>query len=162
MVIGGFTDPQRGRVGLGALLLGVYEGDDLRYSGKVGTGFDDKTLLALRKQLGRLVQDEPPFSNPPRGYAAKGAHWVKPQLVAEVTFAEWTADGTLRQAAFQGLRVGKKATEVVRERPQSLGAAVAAPRPASRKRSSVARSTPVSTPARNAKSGPESVAGVAL
>ena len=158
MVIGGFTDPQPGRVGLGALLLGVYESDgSLRYSGKVGTGFDEKMLLALRKQLDRLVQDEPAFSNPPKGYAAKGAHWVKPQLVAEVAFAEWTADGTLRQAAFQGLRVDKKATEVVRERPQSLAAAK---KPASRKRLPAARKAPAR--ARTPKQAPAAVAGVAL
>ena len=139
-------------------MLGVYESDgSLRYSGKVGTGFDEKTLLALRKQLDRLVQDKAAFSNPPKGYAARGAHWVKPQLVAEVAFAEWTADGTLRQAAFQGLRADKEATEVVRERPQALAAAT---KPASRKRVPAARKAPA--PARTSKQAPVAVAGVAL
>jgi bifunctional non-homologous end joining protein LigD len=162
MVIGGFTDPQRGRVGFGALLLGVYESDgSLRYSGKVGTGFDEEALLALRKKLDRMVQDRPPFSNPPRGYAAKGAHWVKPQLVGEVSFAEWTADGTLRQASFQGLRKDKNATEVVRERPQPLAAA-ATKQQASRKRSSAPGRRSMPARVRNASAAPASIAGVAL
>jgi bifunctional non-homologous end joining protein LigD len=118
MVIGGFTDPQGSRSGFGALLLGVYEPDgSLRYSGKVGTGFDGRTLVALRKMLDKLEQDKPPFVNPPRGYEAKGAHWVQPKLVGEVAFTEWTQDGTLRHPSFQGLREDKKASEVVRERP---------------------------------------------
>src|SRR5690349_15833159 len=82
MVIGGFTDPQRSRAGFGALLLGVYEPDGtLRYSGKVGTGFNDETLQTLRAQLDRRVQDQPPFSNPPRGAEARRSHWVTPDLV---------------------------------------------------------------------------------
>jgi bifunctional non-homologous end joining protein LigD len=118
MVIGGFTDPQGSRSGFGALLLGVYEPDGkLRYSGKVGTGFDDRTLLSLRATLDKLEQDKPPFANPPRGYEAKGAHWVQPKLVGEVSFTEWTQDGTLRHPSFQGLRKDKKATDVVRELP---------------------------------------------
>jgi bifunctional non-homologous end joining protein LigD len=118
MVIGGFTDPQGGRTGFGALLLGVYEdGGTLRYSGRVGTGFDDRTLTSLRKTLDKLAQDAPAFSNPPRGYEAKGVHWVKPELVAEIAFTEWTTDGTLRHPSFQGLREDKKAIEVTRERP---------------------------------------------
>lgn len=118
MVIGGFTNPQGSRKGLGALLLGVYEPDGgLRYSGKVGTGFDDRTLIALHKALDKLEQDTTPFVNPPRGYEAKGVHWVRPKLVAEVAFTEWTEDGTLRHPSFQGLREDKKASEVVREGP---------------------------------------------
>ena len=118
MVIGGFTDPQRSRRGFGALLLGVYEADGkLRYSGKVGTGFDERTLVTLRKILDRLERDRPPFGNPPRGYEARGAHWVEPKLVAEIAFTEWTQDGTLRHPSFQGLREDKKANDVVRERP---------------------------------------------
>jgi bifunctional non-homologous end joining protein LigD len=118
MVIGGYTDPQRSRKGLGALLLGVYEpGGGLLYSGKVGTGFDEKTLASLRRKLDALVQDEPPFSNPPRGAEARRAHWVKPELVAEIAFTEWTEDGTLRHPSFQGLREDKRAEDVVRERP---------------------------------------------
>ncbi len=118
MVIGGYTDPAGSRKGLGALLVGVYEPDgSLRYSGKVGTGFDEKTLESLRRKLDALLQKEPPFSNPPRGAEARRAHWVKPQLVAEIAFTEWTEDGTLRHPSFQGLREDKKARDVVRERP---------------------------------------------
>jgi len=120
MVIGGFTDPQGSRSGFGALLLGIYEGGKLRYAGKVGTGFDDKTLTKLRPILGKLEQREAPFVNPPRGFEAKGAHWVKPQLVAEIAFTEWSNDGALRHPSFQGLREDKKATEVVREQAAAV------------------------------------------
>ena len=118
MVIGGFTDPQGSRSGFGALLLGVYEaGGKLRYSGKVGTGFNDQILAQLRRKLDELAQSSTPFVNPPRGFEAKGVHWVKPRLVAEIAFTEWTQDGTLRHPSFQGLRENKNAADVVRERP---------------------------------------------
>jgi bifunctional non-homologous end joining protein LigD len=122
MVIGGFTDPQGSRSGFGALLLGIYEGGKLRYAGKVGTGFDDKTLTKLRPILGKLERKQAPFDNPPRGYEAKGAHWVNPQLVAEIAFTEWSNDGALRHPSFQGLREDRKASEVVRERPSPMKA----------------------------------------
>jgi bifunctional non-homologous end joining protein LigD len=118
MVIGGFTDPQGSRSGFGALLLGVYEPDGkLRYSGKVGTGFNDQMLASLRRKLDGLAQSTSSFVNPPRGFEAKGVHWVKPKLVAEIAFTEWTQDGTLRHPSFQGLRQDKSAADVVRERP---------------------------------------------
>jgi bifunctional non-homologous end joining protein LigD len=118
MVIGGFTDPQGARNEFGALLLGVYDSDGtLRYSGKVGTGFDEQTLSSVRRALDKLVRDTPPFADSPRGARARGVHWVEPQLVAEITFTEWTRDGTLRHPSFQGLREDKDAREVVRERP---------------------------------------------
>jgi bifunctional non-homologous end joining protein LigD len=118
MVIGGYTDPAGARSGLGALLLGVYEPDGtLRYSGKVGTGFDHATLAALRKKLDAIARTEPPFSNPPHGAEARRAHWVKPELVAEIAFTEWTDEGTLRHPSFQGLRADKNPRDVVRERP---------------------------------------------
>ncbi len=118
MVIGGFTDPEGSRQGFGALLLGVYDAQGkLRYSGKVGTGFNDALLVTLRRTLEKLVQDKPAFINPPRGAEARRAHWVTPELVAEVTFTEWTDDGTLRHASFQGLRKDKRARDVVREEP---------------------------------------------
>jgi bifunctional non-homologous end joining protein LigD len=116
LVIGGYTDPEGSRKGFGALLLGVYESDGtLRYSGKVGTGFNDATLKAMHPKLKALEISKPAFANPPRGYEAKGAHWMKPELVAEVEFTEWTNDGTLRHPSFQGLREDKKAKDVVRE-----------------------------------------------
>ena len=123
MVVGGFTDPQNSRTGFGALLLGVYDRDgDLRYSGKVGTGFDDATLTKLRATLDRLVQSEPPFVNPPMGAEGRRAHWVVPQLVAEVAFTEWTQDETLRHPAFLRLRPDKRASEVVREQTGAIEA----------------------------------------
>ena len=115
MVIGGFTDPQRSRQGFGALLLGVYEDGKLRYSGKVGTGFDDKLLVDMRAKLDRLETKTAPFVNPPRGFEAKGAHWVEPKLVAEVQFTEWSDAGALRHSSFLGLRADKEAADVVRE-----------------------------------------------
>src|SRR5665213_302570 len=120
MVIGGFTEPQGGRRGFGALLLGVYDADKkLRYSGRVGTGFDDAALASMAPMLARLEIDTPPFANPPRGYAAKGVHWVKPLRVAEVAFTEWTAAATLRHPSFQGLREDKKASDVMRENEEA-------------------------------------------
>jgi bifunctional non-homologous end joining protein LigD len=114
-VIGGYTNPQGSRTGFGALLLGVYDGDALRYCGKVGTGFNDETLTSLTAKLERLETDKPPFVNPPKGAEARRAHWVRPLLVAEVSFTEWTRDATLRHPSFQGLREDKRARDVVRE-----------------------------------------------
>lgn len=111
-VVGGFTDPSGSRVGLGALLVGYYQGDRLRYAGKVGTGFDDKTLRSLHRRLGELEQDSSPFTDPVR---ERGAHWVRPELVAQIGFAEWTGDGKLRHPRFQGLRADKAPRDVVRE-----------------------------------------------
>ena len=130
MVIGGYTDPEGSRSGFGALLLGVYEPDGkLRYSGKVGTGFNEATLRDLHKRLQALEVKQPAFSNPPRGYEAKGAHWIKPELVGEIEFTEWTNDGTLRHPSFQGLREDKKATDVVRETATPIKEAVEEPVP---------------------------------
>jgi bifunctional non-homologous end joining protein LigD len=114
-VIGGFTDPKGSRQGFGALLLGYYRGDDLVYAGKVGTGFDDELLRRLRHRLDGLEQDHPPFTaeQPPRS----GVHWVRPELVAQVGFTEWTVDGRLRHPRFLGLRRDKRPHEVRRERP---------------------------------------------
>jgi bifunctional non-homologous end joining protein LigD len=75
-------------------------------------------LRSLRSKLDRLTIKTPPFANPPRGHEAKGARWARPELVAEVAFTEWTADGTVRHASFQGLREDKRAQDVVREQPQ--------------------------------------------
>jgi bifunctional non-homologous end joining protein LigD len=116
-VIGGYTDPQGARQGFGALLLGVYDGADLRYCGKVGTGFNDALLKSLFAKLTRRATDKPPFVDPPTGAEGRRAHWVRPELVGEVSFTEWTRDGTLRHPSFQGLREDKPARTVVREAP---------------------------------------------
>jgi bifunctional non-homologous end joining protein LigD len=116
-VIGGYTDPQRSRVGFGALLLGYHDADgDLVYAGKVGTGFDTSMLRGLRERLAGLERDSPPFGKG-RLPGPRGVHWVEPRLVAQISFAEWTDDGQLRQPRFQGLREDKDPAEVVREVP---------------------------------------------
>src|SRR4051794_14445190 len=116
VVIAGFTEPRGSRAALGALLIGYYEAGVLRYAGKVGTGFDAATLVALRERLGPLETAAPPFGEPVKPRPA-GAHWVRPELVAQVGFAEWTAAGRMRQPRFLGLREDKRPEEVVRERP---------------------------------------------
>jgi bifunctional non-homologous end joining protein LigD len=115
LVIGGFTEPSGSRVGLGALLVGYYDGDDLVYAGKVGTGYDQQTLRDLRARLDDLATDESPFAR--NGIRERRAHWARPELVAEIAFTEWTSDGKLRHPRFQGLRQDKKPTDVVREQP---------------------------------------------
>jgi len=118
LVIGGFTEPAGSRSGLGALLVGYYQGDKLVYAGKVGTGFSMKVLAELFAALARLERPTTPFTpTPPRASTGPGVHWVEPKLVAEVAFAEWTSDGRLRHPSFQGLRLDKRAREVVREAP---------------------------------------------
>jgi DNA ligase D-like protein (predicted ligase) len=112
LVIGGFTPPKGSRVELGALLVGVYDGDALLYAGKVGTGFNRSTLHSLADQLRPLERDGSPFANAPR---FREVTWVQPRLVAQVGFAEWTRDGRLRHPRFLGLRDDKDARDVVRE-----------------------------------------------
>ena len=94
-IVGGFTDPQGKRVGLGALLVGHYENDDFCFAGKVGTGFDTKLLIDLRARLDQIEIDEPPFTKA-TGLPRLRAHWVKPEIAVEVGFIEWTNHGKLR------------------------------------------------------------------
>jgi bifunctional non-homologous end joining protein LigD len=116
VVIGGFTEPTGTRTALGALLIGVHdEQGALRYAGKVGTGFTTATLRALHRRLRALEVPRSPFAD--RIPGAARAHWVRPELVAEVAFTEWTDDGKLRHPSFKGLREDKAAADVVRERP---------------------------------------------
>jgi bifunctional non-homologous end joining protein LigD len=116
-VVGGFTEPRGTRTGIGALLLGVHDDSGaLVYAGKVGTGFTSASARALRERLDRLRVPESSFRRRPPGES--GARWVKPELVAEVGFTEWTEDGRLRHPAFKGLREDKPARDVVRERPR--------------------------------------------
>jgi bifunctional non-homologous end joining protein LigD len=114
LVVGGFTDPQGGRVGLGALLVGYFEKEDFTFAGKVGTGFDTKLLLELRAQLDKLEIPKSPFTKA-AGLPRVRAHWVRPEIVVQVAFIEWTVHGKLRHSRFQGVRTDKSAREVVRE-----------------------------------------------
>lgn len=112
-VIGGYTEPEGSRVGFGALLLGFYDGDDLHYAGKVGTGFDDALLEDLHGRMQQLERDTPPFADD--ADLPGNAHWVTPKLVGEVAFTEWTNDLRLRHPRFQGLRTDKDPKDVVKE-----------------------------------------------
>ena len=116
-VIGGWTEPRGSRHGFGALLLGVHDAGKLLYAGHVGTGFDQAKLRAIGAQLAAIEAAHSPFAVKPKTNTP--AHWVKPTLVAEVEFAEWTRDDILRQAVFLGLRADKDARDVVRERELS-------------------------------------------
>jgi bifunctional non-homologous end joining protein LigD len=115
-VVGGFTDPQGARVGLGALLVGYYEGEDLVFAGKVGTGFDTRLLRDLRARLDRLEVAAKPFTVG-TGLPRLGAHWVRPELVVQIGFIEWTVHGKLRHPRLLGVRTDKAARDVVREAP---------------------------------------------
>jgi len=116
LVIGGFTPPQGSRKSIGALLVGYYEGDELRYAGKVGTGFSERVLADLGTKLERLRTDHSPFSD---DGLPREARWVQPELVGQFGFAEWTGDGKLRHPRYLGLRDDKRPREVVRERPEA-------------------------------------------
>ena len=117
LVVGGFTDPQGARVGLGALLVGYYEGDDFVFAGKIGTGFDTKLLLDLRKRLDSIELPTPPFTKA-TGLPRLRAHWVRPQMVVQVAFTEWTVHGKLRHPRLLGVRAEnniKDAHDVTKE-----------------------------------------------
>jgi bifunctional non-homologous end joining protein LigD len=116
-VIGGFTDPAGSRVGFGALLVGYYDDQGFAYAGKVGTGFSTATLVALRQELDGLAMASSPFTRD--HIAERAVHWVRPALVAQVVFSEWTGDGKLRHPRFEGLRRDKEPGDVHRERPTS-------------------------------------------
>jgi bifunctional non-homologous end joining protein LigD len=111
-VIGGFTDQEGAQEGLGALLVGRYDGNTLVYSGRVGTGFTQAVSRDLRNRLEAIEQGECPFDPPPPGPLVRTAHWVEPALVCEATFIERTAAGVLRAPSFQGLRPTIKAKDV--------------------------------------------------
>jgi bifunctional non-homologous end joining protein LigD len=113
-VIGGYTDPQGSRTGIGALLLGFHDKDGvLQYAGNVGSGFNETTLREITEKLKTLDTDESPF--PPKAVPGRKHHWVKPKLVAEVSFSEWTNTGSIRHPVFQGLRADKAPGKVTRE-----------------------------------------------
>ncbi|MDB5991866.1 MAG: ATP-dependent ligase [Herbaspirillum sp.] len=132
-VIGGYTEPQGSRTAIGSLLLGVHDADgQLRYAGNVGTGFDQRSLADLHKKLSPLITEKSPFSDPTGRY--RNVHWVKPSLLAEVSFAQWTADGRIRHSVFQGLRSDKKARAITRDEPVHT----TAPAPAAKSKPSTA------------------------
>ncbi len=138
-VIGGYTDPKGSRQGIGSLLLGVQDKDGaLHYAGNVGSGFNAEGLQALRERLEELATDTSPFA--PGRKIDKKAHWVQPSLVAEVSFGEWTRDGSIRHAVFQGLRQDKPPRAIVREQPAHV--------------EDLAHDTPAK-PARKRKAAPE-------
>ena len=112
-VVGGWTEPRQTRACFGALLLGVYEGDDLVYAGHTGTGFNEKELARVMKLLKPLEASASPFTMKPK--TNERPHWVRPELVAQIKFTEWTADGKLRHPVYLGLRDDKKANDVTRE-----------------------------------------------
>ncbi|VVE86287.1 DNA ligase D [Pandoraea bronchicola] len=116
-VVLGFTEPSGSRQGFGALLLGYYDddGQTLRYAGKVGTGFDTEALLRLRQQFDAHETARPPLSPTPRPGGSARVHWLRPTLVAEVRFAQWTRDGNVRQASFLAMRSDKPAKDIRRE-----------------------------------------------
>jgi bifunctional non-homologous end joining protein LigD len=116
LVVGGFTEPQGARVGLGALLVGYFEQDDFVFAGKIGTGFDTALLLDLRARLDRLEISKPPFTKG-HGLPRLRAHWARPEIVVQVAFVEWTAHGKLRHPRLLGVRFDKSAREVVRDAP---------------------------------------------
>ena len=140
-VIGGFTDPSNGSTGIGALLIGYYDNGKLRYAGRSGTGFTQKTQQTLHTQLAKLVQSKTSFADLPKG-VSRGVHWVKPELVAQISFSNWTRDNLVRQAAFKGIREDKPAKEVVRENAEPLESTNASTK-------HPAKSAPQSTPARS-------------
>jgi len=121
-VVVGYTDPKGARSAFGALLLGLHDRDsgELRYAGKVGTGFNETTLKSILAQLKPLQVKKAAVVNPPSGFDAKGVHWLKPSLLAEVAFAEMTKDGSVRHAVFHGLRNDKPAKSITEERAKPV------------------------------------------
>jgi bifunctional non-homologous end joining protein LigD len=113
-VVGGFTDPKGARVGLGALLVGYFEGDELVFAGKIGTGFDNNLLLGLRNQLNQIEIAKTPFTRSV-GLPRLRAHWVHPEIVVQVGFIQWTTHGKLRHPRLLGIRTDKAPREVVKE-----------------------------------------------
>jgi bifunctional non-homologous end joining protein LigD len=112
LVIGGFTEPHGSRTGFGALLVGYYEDDKLRYAGKVGTGYDEETLMGMRKRFEAITRKTSPFDD---AVHEKEVTWLSPTLVGEFGFTEWTEGGKLRHPRFLGLRRDKNPEDVVRE-----------------------------------------------
>ncbi len=146
-VIVGYTDPKGSRSAFGALLLGLHDRDsgELRYAGKVGTGFNESTLKSILAQLKPLQVKKPAVVNPPSGFEVKGVHWLKPKLLAEVAFAEMTKDGSVRHAVFHGLRDDKPAKDITEERAKPVKTA---------EKKTPAKKPPKKAPPSNAETAP--------
>ncbi len=145
-VIVGYTDPEGSREGFGALLAGYYDPQgELRYAGRVGTGFNTRQLVDMHRRLKSLARPEPTVALP-KGVTRKGVHWIEPRLVAEIEFATWTADAIVRQASFQGLREDKDAKEVVYD-PQSR-TATPSQKPAARPEKAALKAAEIAEPER--------------
>lgn len=131
-VVVGYTEPRGSRSAFGALLLGLHDADsgELRYVGKVGTGFNEHTLKTIHAQLQPLQVKKPAVVNPPKGAEARGVHWLQPTQLAEVAYAEMTREGSVRHAVFHGLRQDKPATEITQETPMETAALKAEKAPA--------------------------------
>ena len=119
LVVGGWVTGAGKAVDLGALLVGVYEDGDLRYAGKIGAGFTNSNRAELLAAVAPLATEAPPFATPPPRAAARGARWLRPELVIRAEFAGWTGDGLVRQAAYKGIELEKDPRKVIRERPKS-------------------------------------------
>src|SRR6476660_4336798 len=119
LVVGGWVEGTGRAIDLGALLVGVYEDGALHYAGKVGAGFTNDVRAELLAAVGKLAATEPPFASPVPRAAARGAHWLRPELVIRAEFAGWTGDGLVRQAALKGFDLEKDPKRVVRERPKT-------------------------------------------
>jgi len=151
-VLGGYTEGTGTRTGFGALLLGVQEkGVGLRYAGKVGTGFTEKSLRQIAAKLAKLERRESPFVETP-DVASRGVHWIEPKIVAEVSFLGWTRDGKLRHPTFRGLREDRDASSVVRETPATLGPEAEAKNPHTTPRKARSAVEPAVKPAKTAPS----------
>lgn len=171
-VVAGYMDPDGARTGIGSLLLGVYADrtghSPLVYAGKVGTGFSAKVLTQIHAQLSALEQPRSAFTPAPaRAWTGPGVHWVAPSVVCEVQFAEWTADGRLRHPSFQGLRVDKAPTDIIRERATHqteavpevrTGQVTSAEKPAKAKTSAKAPAKPRAKPPARPKAKAKTIA----
>ncbi len=154
-VVGGWTDPQGSRTGIGSLLLGIHdEAGHLRFAGGVGSGFDQKTLAAVRQALAAIPAEKTPFFEKPRDVRG---HWVEPKLVAEVSFGEWTPDGRIRHSVFHGLRDDKDASAIGREQPvaPATAAEAAAEQPAAARKKTASKAATGRAPAPARRRGEE-------
>lgn len=168
LVVGGWTEPKGSRTDFGALLLGYYdEQKELRYAGRVGAGFDARSLRAVQRGLTEMPR--PAFLDPPRGAEGRDVHWVRPSTVIEVEFSGWTEGGKLRHASFEGVREDKPAEDIVREKPVDVGkpgraaaGRVVATRTAKASTTPRKKSTSRTAPRRNAAPAAAEVAGVRI